>query len=176
MNGIAFELGGIAVPYTVGGNIQQRIAPLTGGTSIRRMMNGAGVRQTHWRKLSVQLSGEGWCPLGIDALDWDNPAGLTLKCGEPHAVLSNSNVIALPVARRTDAPYLPTARAHLANGNEVPTSISIASHTATLGTVSGAVAYSVLYFPQLVVLADPPEHTSDEAGNVTGWTLNTEEK
>lgn len=176
MNGIAFELGGIAVPYTVAGDIQQRIAPLPGGSSLRRMMNGDALKQTHYRKLAVQLSGEGWCPLGVDALDWDNPAGLVLKCGEPHSVLSNSNVIALPVARRTDAPYLPTARAHLANGNEVQTSISIASHTATLGTVAGAVAYSVIYFPQLVVMADPPEHTTDSAGGVSGWTLNTEEK
>lgn len=173
MNGIAFELGGIAVPFTVAGNIQQRITVLEGGR-LRRMMNGAALKQSHWRKLAVELSGDGWCPLGLDLLDWD--AAHVLKLGEPRAVQSNGTTVVLPAARRTDAPYLPTALAHLADGREVATSISIAGNTATLGGIAGAVSYSVIYFPQLTVIATPPEHTFDGAGNVSGWALNAEEK
>lgn len=173
MSGVAFELGGIAVPLTVAGNIQQRITVLEGGR-LRRMMNGTALKQSHWRKLAVELSGDGWCPLGVDALDWD--AAHVLKLGEPRAVQSNSTAVVLPAARRTDVPFLPTARAHLADGNEVPTSISIAGNTATLGPISGAVSYSVIYFPQLTVIATPPEHTFDGAGSVSSWALNAEEE
>ena len=173
--GRSFELGGVVVPLTAALGLQQSISRVSGGSSTRRTMNGTAIHQANWRKLAINLSGDGWAPLGIGALDYDDPAGLTLKCGLPCAVRSQSNVIALPVKRRTDAGYEPFARAHLADGREVDTPLSIVSHTATLTTVAGAIGYAVWYFPQLVVIAAEPEETFDGAGAASSWQLTAEE-
>lgn len=173
--GKSFELGGVVVPLTPALGLQQSFSFVDGGQFRGRTMNGAPIIQTQWRKLAVSLSGDGWSPLGLSALDFDSAAGLTLKCGLPRAVRSNSTSIALPVARRTDAGYEPFARAHLATGAEVDTTISITSHTATLGAVTGAVSYAVWYFPQLTVTATAPEETFDAEGAASSWSINFEE-
>jgi hypothetical protein len=173
--GQSFELGGVVVPLTAALGLQQAIAPIDGGSTRLRAMNGAAIPQFQWRRLGVQLSGDGYAPLGLSALDYDSPSGLTLKCGLPRAVRSNSASIALPIARRTDTGYLPFARAHMADGSERETTISITSHTATLGTVTGAISYAVWYFPQLTVLASPPEETFDGESGTASWSMTLEE-
>lgn len=173
--GKSFELGGIVVPLTAALGLQQSISVVQGGQSTQRTMNGSVIRQTQWRKLAVSLSGDGYAPIGLSSLDYDNPAGLVLKCALPRAVRSNSTSIALPTARRTDTGYEPFARAHLSDGTEIDTSISIASHTATVGTVSGAVSYAVWYFPQLTVIATPPEESFDASSAAASWQLTAEE-
>lgn len=173
--GKSFELGGIVVPITAALGLQQSISVVQGGQSTMRTMNGSVIRQTQWRKISVSLSGDGWSPPGLSALDYNSAAGLTLKCGLPRAIRSNSASITLPTARRTDTGYEPFARAHKADGTEVETSISIASHTATLGAVSGAVSYAVWYFPQLTVIATPPEESFEAGGATASWQLQAEE-
>lgn len=170
--GRAFELGGVIVPMTAALDLQQQIT-VTGGASVRRMMNGAAIKQTQWQKLAVTLSGNGWCPLGLDALDYSGP--LTLKCGLPRAIRSQSTSIALPVSRRTDAGYEPFARAYLADGREVEAAVSIAAHVATVTAVSGAVSYAVWYFPQLTVIASPPDESFDQAGGECSWSISAEE-
>lgn len=171
--GRAFELGGVVVPMTAALDLQQQIT-VTGGASMRRMMNGAAIKQTQWQKLAVTLSGNGWCPLGLDALDYSGP--LTLKCGLPRAIRSQSTSIALPVARRTDTGYEPFARAHLADGREVETAVSIAAHVATVSAVAGAVGYAVWYFPQLTVIASPPDESFDQGGAECSWSISAEEE
>jgi len=171
--GRAFELGGVVVPMTAALDLQQQIN-VTGGASMRRMMNGAAIKQTQWQKLAVTLSGNGWCPLGLDALDYTGP--LTLKCGLPRAIRSQSTSIALPVARRTDTGYEPFARAHRADGREVETAVSIATHVATVTAVAGAVSYAVWYFPQLTVMASPPDESFDQGGAECSWSITAEEQ
>lgn len=171
--GRAFELGGVIVPMIAALDLQQQVT-VTGGASVRRMMNGAAIKQTQWQKLAVTLSGNGWCPLGLDALDYTGP--LTLKCGLPRAIRSQSTSIALPVARRTDAGYEPFARAHIADGREVETAVSIATHVATVTAVPGAVSYAVWYFPQLTVIASPPDESFDQGGAECSWSISAEEQ
>lgn len=171
--GKAFELGGVVVPMTAALGLQQQVA-VTGGASTRRMMNGAAIKQTQWQKLAITLSGNGWAPLGLDALDYSGP--LTLKCGLPRAIRSQSTSIALPVGRRTDTGYEPFARAHMADGREVETAVSIATHTATVTAVVGAVGYAVWYFPQITVIASPPDETFDQEAAECSWSISAEEQ
>lgn len=169
--GKAFELGAVVVPAHVALGFNQRIETF-GGSRRLRLGTGNGIQQTVWRRRRITLSGEGWCPPGLDALNYNGP--LTLKCGLPVAVLSTATTVTLPTARRTDAGYLPFARAHLPDG-WVETSVSITNHVATLGAVSGAISYSVWYWPQLSVLADPPSQEFDASGGAVAWELVCEE-
>lgn len=169
----AFEIGGVVVPVSAALGLQQQISVI-GGASVLRMMNGAGLKQTHWQRLAVSLSGSGWAPLGLQSLDYSAP--LTLKCGLPRVVRSQSLSIALPVGRRSDAGYEPFARAHLADGREVATTVSITTHTATVTAVAGAISYAVWYWPQLTVIASPPEETFDQASGDCSWSISAEEQ
>lgn len=169
--GKAFELGGVVVPIHAGLGLNQRIESAGGSTSLR-LSGGALIKQTAWSKLRVTLSGDGWSPPGLGALDYS--ATLVLKCGLPDSVSSASNVITLPASRRTDAGYLPFARAHLADGWQ-DTPVSITGNDATCTAVSGAIAYSVWYFPQLTVYADRPAVEFDGAGAAAAWELVCEE-
>lgn len=169
--GKSFELGGVLVPLTVALNLNQSIARV-GGRSSLRFANGTSLRQQAWQKLRVTLSGDGWVPLGLDSLNFE--ATMQFRAGVPHALRANGNVITLPVARRTDAGYLPFARAHTADG-DVATPVALDGNVATCTVVSGALSYTVSYYPQLTVWADPPEQQFDRAGASASWELLLEE-
>ena len=174
-----FVLGGVVVPVESVLDFTQGYEPM-GGTARLRLMSGAAVQQVWWRKLRTTLSGAGWWPSGLEGLDYDS--ALTLLCAAPRTLLSASNVIALPAARRTDAGYTPIGHARLPGGGTqvgggdlVPTPLSIASHVATLTPVTGATGYQVAYWPALSVLADPPSMESDLPAAAHRWTLTAEE-
>lgn len=171
--GKSFELGGLVVPWSAGLNLNQEISPLEGGSSTRRMLNGRGEQQTNWRKVSISLSADGWSPNGLDALDYTGP--LLLRCGLPVSVRAQVTAIALPVGRRTDAGYEPFARAHLADGSERRTALSIASHVATLTPVADAVSYAVWYWPEFTVFARPPTQGVNHSTGNYGWSITAEE-
>lgn len=171
-SGKAFELGGIVVPIHAALDLQQRIEPI-GGSTLLRLGQGAAVKQTTWRKRRVTLSASGWCPPGLDALNWDSP--LTLKCGLPESITTATASATLPAARRTDAGYEPFARAHLANEWR-DTPCSMAGNIATITAVSGVVAYQVWYWPQMTVYAEPPVNTFDQATGQARWELICEEQ
>ena len=174
-----FELGGVRVPIESVTGFTQTYEPL-GGTARLRMMSGRLMQQVHWRKLATTLSAEGWWPPGLEGLDYDT--ALTLKCAAPRTLASASNVIVLPAARRTDTGYTPQGYAivpgqstRVGGGDLVPTALSIATDTATLTTVSGATGYHVAYWPQLQVLADPPQTEAAITDAQHRWTLRAEE-
>ncbi len=175
-----FELGGVRVPIESVGSFSQSYEPL-GGAARLRMMSGALVQQVTWRRLRTTLTGDGWWPSGLETLDYDAP--LTLLCAAPRAILSASNVIALPAARRTDAGYTPQGFARVAGssaasvggGELVPTAVAIAADVATLTTVAGATGYQIAYWPSLSVLADPPTMEADITGAAHRWTLTADE-
>lgn len=54
--------------------------------------------------------------------------------------------------------------------------MSIAAHVATVTAVSGAVSYAVWYFPQLTVIASPPDESFDQAGGECSWSISAEEQ
>lgn len=169
--GKAFELGGLVVPIHAALDLSQQIEPV-GGSVTRRLGAGALIKQTTWRKRRITLSGSGWCPIGLDALNWD--AQLTLKCGLPESITSNTTTITLPAGRRTDAGYEPFARAHLA-GEWRDTPVSIAGNTATVTAVAGAIAYQVWYWPVVTVHAEPPATSFEQSTAQASWELVCEE-
>lgn len=169
--GKAFELGGIVVPVRAALKLTQQIEPV-GGSSTRRLGAGSLIKQTVWRKTRITLSGAGWCPIGVGALNWD--AQLVLKCGLPEGITSNTTTITLPAGRRTDAGYQPFARAHLA-GEWQDTPVSIAGNVATVTAVAGAIAYQVWYWPVYTVYAEPPVTSVDKDTAQASWELVCEE-
>lgn len=169
--GKAFELGGVVVPITAAYALRQRLE-VVGGRNRVRFANGASLVQSAWSKRRVTLSGDGWAPLGLGGLNYNGT--LVLKCGMPEAVRANSNVVALPAGRRSDSGYEPFARAHLATG-DVVTAVTVVGNTATCTEVSGAISYSVWYYPQLTGWCEPPATDFDGAGASTAWELAIEE-
>ena len=174
-----FVLGGVVVPVESVLDFTQGYEPL-GGTARLRLMSGAAVQQVWWRKLRTTLSGAGWWPSGLEGLDYDS--ALTLLCAAPRTLLSASNVIALPAARRTDTGYMPVGHARLpgagtevGGGELVRTVVGVVDHVATLSPVAGATGYQVAYWPALSVLADPPALEADLPGAQHRWTLTAEE-
>lgn len=170
--GKAFALGAVVVPIHAALALRQRIEPVQ-AASLLRLGQGAGIKQTAWSgKRRITLSADGWCPPGLSGLDYAAP--LLLRCGLPDAVSSTSATITLPATRRTDAGYLPFARAHLPGGWQ-DTAVSMAGHVATCTAVTGAVGYTVWYYPELSVYADPPAVEFDGAGAAVAWELVAEE-
>ena len=174
-----FSLGGFVVPVESVLDFAQTYESL-GGVVVLRMMSGAAVQQVGWRRLSTTLSGAGWWPSGLESLNYDDP--LTLWCGGPMIILSASNVIALPSARRTDAGYTPVGHARkvggttaVGGGELVATPLSIVADVATLTPVAGATGYQVAYWPVLTVIARPPSMEADLPGAAHRWTLTAEE-
>lgn len=170
--GIAFVLGGVSVPWQAAMQLQQELRPI-GGSSIRRMMNGRGVKQSHWNKLQVLLSGEGLAALGLSQLDFTEQ--LTFKSGVERAIRSDSNVIAVPTLRRSDPGYTPFGKAYFPKGNSVPTPVSIVSNVATLTVVSGAISYALFYYPEIPVVSEGPSEDFDESTGNSSWSLTLEE-
>ncbi|MDO9596738.1 MAG: hypothetical protein Q7J47_03360 [Azoarcus sp.] len=170
-DGKAFQLGAVVVPIGAAMSLTQRIETF-GGRNRLRFSNGAGLNQVAWQKQRITLSGTGWCPLGLGALNYAAP--LTLKCGKPVSLTAASNILTLPTTRRTDAGYLPYAWAHLPDG-PVNTPVVLAGHVATCTPVAGAVAYSVMYYPEISALCDPPAETVEAGGAVVSWELTAEE-
>ena len=167
--GKAMQLGAVIVPVAAALNYSERIETF-GGRYRGRTAAGAAVPQIAWERLRVTLSGSGWMPPGLAMLDFSAP--MTLKCGLPSSVSSVSNVLTLPAARRTDAGYTPYAWAQTDTG-VTNTAVSLSGDTATCTTVAGAVAYTVMYWPQLTVVCDPASLDMSRAGS--SWEIVAEE-
>jgi hypothetical protein len=166
-------LGGIEVPLVAGNEVRQSYEVI-GGVARRRMLNGAALQQTHWTKLRTIISGTGWLPDGLAAINYAGT--LTLRCAAPRSIRSASNVITLPTARRTDTGYTPAGFAIPAGGaSAIATSCTVVSHVATLGVVSGAAWYEARYWPELTVYASPPRTEFDRNRGDWAWTIEAEE-
>lgn len=164
-----FQVGNVVIELPQALQMSQSFEEF-GGVSTLRMMNGAAIRQTNWRKLKTTITCEGMIPPGLHGLDWTQTN--TVKCGVTRSISSTSNVIVIPGARRSD--YLPTAKA-LLNGMWVDTPVSIATNTATCTVVPGAVSYMVEYYPELSMFLDPPQLTYDRTAGRYSWSITGEE-
>ena len=160
-------IGGVEVSLDSAHDLTQTYADI-GGRSLRRMLNGAANLQSHWTKVRTTISGSGRLPAGLDGLDYN--AQLSLSCMAPKSIYGASNSIVLPATRRSDWP--PHGYA-IVNGRQVPTSISIATNTATLGVVAGATGYVCVYYPTMTVYATLSQSFSGR-GTLAGWTIEAE--
>ena len=166
------ELGGVLVPIAASVELVQTYE-LFGGRSVLRMMSGAAVIQQHWSKLRTTINGGGLIPAGLSGLDYSQP--LLLKCAAPRGVCSASNVIALPSSRRSDTGYEPTGYAQLATGQQIKTPVAMGGDVATLTPVTGAIAYTCNYTPQMTVVCDGPRERFDVQSARPAWDLTAEE-
>lgn len=164
------EIGGLVISVQAAGDISQTFEQI-GGFTLHRMLNGAGVPQSHWRKLATTISGSGWVPAGLSGLDYD--ATHVLKSVAARSLQATGNVITVPTARRTDSGYEPTGYA-IVNGRYVPTPLVLVTNTATLTTVAGAQGYGVRYWPQITVHARFTEDTR-MVGAGWSWRIEAEE-
>jgi hypothetical protein len=174
MSARALIVGGVTIPQLAGLEISQSYEPIEAVARLR-LASGALIQRTAWAgKLRTTLSGRGAIPAGLQGIDWT--AAVTIEC-IAHRAISGAGtalVFTLPAGRRTDSGSLPYGRA-LVGRTWVPTSCAIATNVATLGAVSGAAQYQVVYFPKLTCFASPPTESREADGTLFGWDLTAEE-
>lgn len=171
-------INGLAIPLHAALDITQSYTPLQ-ASSRTRTRDGSLKPRTVWRgKVSTTISASGTIPPGLQGLDFGQP--ITLGCIEHDAITVDAptTAVALPSKRRTDAGSTPYGRALLMMGsvpNWVSTPVSMAGDTANITPVASAVQYQVVWFPELVVWADPPTQTKEGHGPGFRWQLTAEE-
>lgn len=167
------SINGLLMPLHVGAQATQEYEDFGGFTATPlRFADGAGLVQEAWRRVRTSIVASGVVPPGLYGIDWSAP--VTLGCIAARSIQSASNVITIPVARRTDA--APYGFAITAAGLFKPTPVGLAGNVATLGAVAGAIGYQVLWHPLLTVLAPAgPRLSWDAQGAVSGWQLVAEE-
>mgnify|MGYP005751698733 CR=1 FL=1 len=165
-------IAGCAVPVAIcDEGLTQRYEPLGGGATLR-LADGSAIRQVRWRRLATTIAGTGILPAALAGIDWDQP--VVLGCIASRAVHTTGAPVALPVARRLDAPVF--ALAHLAGGDSLrPVAVNVEADVATVTPLAGATAYQVHYYPLLTVFSQGPRETWDGVGAVAGWELVCEE-
>lgn len=164
-----FELAGIRIPIRANLQFNQTYEPI-GGTHTFRTQNGRAVKQTHFNKLKTTLSGTGWMPAGLDGIDYSEP--LILKCAAPRSFSSSTNQISLPSNRRIDKAPIGFA---LVDGELLVTQCHIQESMAVLDIKTNAQGYQVLYYPELLVFAEPPVIQSNIHNTDFSWRINCEE-
>lgn len=171
MNAHDIIIGGLRVAFDSAYQLSQTYEEI-GGSTLHRMLDGSGVKQTHWSKLRTVITGAGRYPVGLESLDYSST--ITIQCMAPLSLShASNNVFTLPAARRSD--WAPAGFA-IVGGRLVRTSCTVVTNTATLGTVSGAQGYQVLYWPTLTVYASRPTQQADgRTGDGRSWTLTAEE-
>lgn len=68
----SLKIAGIEVSLAARLQFDQQLAPI-GGSTVRRMANGAAFKITHWRKWRISISAGGWVPPALNAINYDAP-------------------------------------------------------------------------------------------------------
>lgn len=142
------------------------------GATLHRMLNGAGAKQAHWRKLATQISGDGWAPVALAGVDWTVP--VEIACIQPRAIHSDTASGILPAARRSDLTTNVYARA-VVNGELAETPVSVVGNVATAVSVASATSYQFWYYPKLNFYSSGPSESLDLSGAAYAWELTAEE-
>lgn len=167
------KIGAIEIPQHATLDLDQTYEPI-GGETIHRTVSGLGVKQTTWRKTRTTISGGGWSPPGLDAIDYTQQQ--VIACITPRSVNADINREALlPVARRADTGYLPWGVAFMPDGGRVETPVLIISNVATLDAVTNAIGYQALYYPLLTCWAMRPNESGSRGDASYRWELVAEE-
>lgn len=170
MNAHDILIGGLRIGFESAHGLTQTYEEL-GGSSLHRMMDGSGAKQTHWSKVRTVIEGSGRIPPGLESLDYTGT--IEIQCMAPMAVAhATSNVFTLPAARRSD--WLPVGYA-IKDGRLIRRGCTVVTNTATVETIAGAQGYQVLYWPRLTCYADKPRRSFDGRTATAGWVLTAEE-
>lgn len=164
-------IAGISIAPVAGFEVRQTLDPIEAKT-ILRTLNGTGIQQSRWKKLQSTITGAGWLPDGLDALNTDN--AVAVSCIEPLSVASASNIITIPRACRSDSPYAPQGAA-IVDGQLVQTPLTLAGSVATLMAVAGATQYHVVYYPVITGFVTV-RRSFDDARQVHNWTIEVVEQ
>ena len=144
------------------------------GSYRARMRDGGLKQRTIWSgKLRTTITGNGLIPPGISLIDFDS--SFTLSCIGHLAVNTTNTSVVLPSARRSDAGSEPYGRALNCGGKWNPTDVTMVGDTANITPVAGAEQYQVIWFPEIVVFADPPVEAHPEHGPTYSWSIVAEE-
>ena len=124
---------------------QQQISPIVGGTR-RRLANGALFAVNHYRKLKITISGRGWVPPAIAAVNYDGAFEVELP---------------QPMALKT--------------GDTLPAGVTSRAAPWAEHTVVDQAAVSTRYvYPKLIVMSDGPTFSGDSSAEFS-WELVLEQ-
>lgn len=155
-------LGGITVRIESGAPEMDYDSP--GGFSDATLSNGMTVRMRHYKKELVTVTGSGWFGSGLDGLDMDQYH--LLLCNKPKRM----NVTGLNALLTSDPrPDVPVRAVALVDGLEYPTPVAMDGRAATITPVAGAQEYTVIWYPQFLVLCTPPPAAN--SNRAVSWTL-----
>ena len=171
---MTLKVGALDIQLLAALDIEQTYAPI-GGEGIQRTAGGSGIKQMTWKKTRITTSGGGWLPAGLDTLD--TSVQIALACIVPRAVpaVFATRQATLPAARRSDAGHLPWGVAIMADGSPIATTASLVGNVATLGAVTGAVAYQAMYLPLFTCWAMRPTDSGNRGDASYRWELICEE-
>ena len=126
-------------------DFDQNIEPI-GGSSMRRISNGAAVKIAHWRKYRITLSASGWIPPTMFGIDYETPFEIELP---------------LPVSLKTSE-SLPSGWSQRS-----------APWTEVTKTDQAGNSYRVVYV-KMTVISEPPTQRHGFAGTPS-WDLVCEQ-
>lgn len=139
-------IAGIEIPLTSMLDYDEQISPVSGGSHTRRTGAGAAKKITWWRRWSVRLSGGGWIPAPLAAIDFTGPVVIDL---------------ALPIA--------------LATGQAIPAGMASRPDpwgvVARPDGVGGEVRF---LYPRLTVVTAGPQLVNGHSASPS-WTLECEQ-
>lgn len=81
----SLKIAGIELSFVAHLTFDQRLEAF-GGSTLRRMANGAAFKIVHWRKYRISLSASGWVPPALNAINYDAPFEVEL----PMAIALNA--------------------------------------------------------------------------------------
>lgn len=172
---MSFELGDLVIKPIAGISVQQEYQDI-GPENLMRTVSGRAIKQMTYQRMRVITSGMGWIPDGLQTLD--RSQSMIVKCIKPRfvpAVLATRQAT-LPAARRSDTGHIPWGYAFFADKSVVKASISLLGDVVTVDAVSGAVAYGVGYFPQIVAYVMAPREHGDLGSASYSWEIVAEEE
>lgn len=168
---MSLKIGNIIIPREAGFTLRQTYDPILARTLLRTK-SGNGIGQTRWAKLRSSITGSGWQPAALDAIDLS--VMHAVHCVETLSAYSATTTVTLPHAFRTDTGYTVQAWA-LVGKSLVSTPVSMAGQVATVTAVSGALQYQVDYYPIITGLVTISK-SGDVDAQTKSWTIEIEQQ
>lgn len=172
------EIGSVKVPLHATATLEQRYETLGARTTVRMADGSAALRESWSGKLATDITGSGPIPPGLTTLDYSS--ALTVKCVAPRAITATSNKFSgVTASRRSDAGATAYGRATADGQNWQAVTVTwgtsgVKVNEATLGTISGATAYQLVYYPSISCFVSPPTEEWGWDGEAS-WSMRAEE-
>lgn len=172
------KIGSLIVPVEALLEFEQNYEDLQ-GQDFKRTAAGGGILRLTWSgKLRTLVTARGWAPPPL--FDLDIGSTHTIGCAVPDSASSATTTVTLPAARRTDADHQPIGFADTGDRLVLTTITNAAAinakstNDATLVAVSGAIAYRVHYWPEIVAAITERPRRGDSKASFR-WSLVAEE-